>query len=128
MENVQRNRTSEDARISLSALAAREWVAGLAAANLILLLALAAPPTAGTPPDAAVTNRDYAPWVFGAVQVLLRHLPPVWGGIALPAVGLLLLAALPYLARRGWDRYGRRLVGLAYVGVALLTLYFLIRG
>jgi quinol-cytochrome oxidoreductase complex cytochrome b subunit len=70
-----------------------------------------------------------APWIFLGLQELLRHQPPLVGGVALPGLGLVFLAALPWLAggpgaelptwRRCWARveYGAWL--LLAVGLAL---------
>jgi quinol-cytochrome oxidoreductase complex cytochrome b subunit len=70
-----------------------------------------------------------APWVFLGLQELLRHLPPLLGGVVLPGLGLIFLAALPWLAggqgaalptwRRRWARveYGAWL--LLAAGLAL---------
>lgn len=114
-------------RIPLSALAVMEWIAGLALGNFILLLALTVPPDLGTPPAAAPVASARAPWIFGAVQLLLQSFAPRVGGVLIPLLGIAALAAAPFLARRG-NRGGRAFFWGAYVGVVVLTVYSMIRG
>lgn len=111
-------------KVPLAELASREWVAGLIAGNLILALALWLPPAFGYPPGALVPGGTYAPWVFGPIQVLLRWMSPLLGGVFVPVAGLLLLLGLPFLARK----WARRLVAFLfwsfYAAVIVLTVYF----
>ncbi len=76
----------------------KEGLSSLLALALLGLAAVVYPlaPVAGGPTDQA-----RAPWIFLGLQELLRWLPVMIGGLLLPALALALLAALPWLARRG---------------------------
>lgn len=113
--------------IPLSVLAAREWVAGLTLANALLLLSLVLPPSLGLPPDQVPPGVVRAPWVFGAVQVLLRQWSPLTAGVVAPVFTLLLLGSAPYLAESR-PALGRGLVTFIFVLIGALTLYFWWRG
>jgi menaquinol-cytochrome c reductase cytochrome b subunit len=83
-----------------------ELIAALLVTSGLVLLSVFAPPPLGPPADLnhAGSETVLAPWFFLAVQRLLRHLPPFWGGWIIPLGGLALLAALPLLDRRGPGR------------------------
>jgi quinol-cytochrome oxidoreductase complex cytochrome b subunit len=73
-------------------------------------------------------NPAKAPWYFAGFQELLLHLPPVLAVVVIPALTLLLLAAIPYLRYRSdpsgvWfhSRLGRRTALLAVVVAAIMT-------
>ncbi|MBU1275982.1 MAG: hypothetical protein KJ720_11445 [Proteobacteria bacterium] len=85
---------SESTRASLLK---KEGLCGLIALALLGLAAVFYPlaPVFGGSSDQA-----RAPWIFLGLQELLRWLPVGIGGLLLPALGLALLAALPWLARR----------------------------
>ncbi|MGE5590689.1 MAG: cytochrome b N-terminal domain-containing protein [Bacillota bacterium] len=120
---ISRPAADDGTHIPLSQLAAREWVAGLAVANLVLLLALLLPPGLGLAPDQPSVAPVPAPWVFGAVQVLLHRLSPFVAGVAVPLAAVLLLGSAPYLEeRRPW--LGRTLVLAVATCFTALTLYF----
>lgn len=62
-----------------------------------------------------------APWVFGGIQWLLELWPPWMAGVLLPAMGLLTLVMVPFVARRK-DRVAR-LMAFGIIGLmAMLTL------
>ncbi len=120
---ISRPARDDGTHIPLSQLAAREWVAGLAAGNLVLLLALVLPPGLGPAPDQAPAGQVMAPWVFGAVQVLLHRLSPLVAGVVVPLAAVGLLGSAPYLEeRRPW--LGRALVISIAACFTALTLYF----
>ncbi|BAS27193.1 hypothetical protein [Limnochorda pilosa] len=116
-------------RLPFARLAAREWVAALAALDVLVLLAIFlipgldpagdAPAAGGAPsPAGAPAFGGHAPWVFASIQFLLRRLPSWLAGVVLPIMGLLVLAALPRLER--WLRRDAGWVGLGLVGLAAL--------
>ena len=88
-------------KIPRDRLLTRELFTALTALILLCWLALLAPAPlsgpggAGAPAETAVQ----APWIFVGLQALLRVLPPLWGGVALPLAALMFLALLP-LERR----------------------------
>ncbi|KKM09563.1 hypothetical protein SY88_18380 [Clostridiales bacterium PH28_bin88] len=62
-----------------------------------------------------------APWVFGGIQWLLELWPPWMAGVLLPAMGLLMLVMVPFVARR-MDRVAR-LMAFGIIGLmVMLTL------
>lgn len=124
---ISRPSGDDGTHIPLSTLAAREWLAGVALTNILLLMALVLPPALGLPPDQMPPGQIRAPWVFGAVQVLLRRLSPLTAGVLAPALALAALGVAPYLAESRPD-LGRVLVTLTFAVIAALTLYFWWRG
>jgi quinol-cytochrome oxidoreductase complex cytochrome b subunit len=84
----------------------RELIAALLVSSGLVLLATFMPPHLDAPADLNRVGSDavLAPWFFLAVQWLLRYLPPLWAGWIMPLAGLALLAALPFLDRRGPGR------------------------
>lgn len=110
--------TSKDDLIRVEAMATLVAVAGLIA------LAALAPAPLGPPADLTEPPADVAaPWIFLWVQRLLRWIDPVWAGVALPALLLLFLAALPWLdahARAGiWFQPRQRPAHIAFLLLAL---------
>lgn len=84
----------------------KELIAALIALAVLTGLSALAPPALGPQANLATAgNTDVkAPWFFLAVQELLRYLPPLWAGWIIPLAGLGLLAALPFIDRRGPGR------------------------
>ena len=70
---------------------------GLCALSALAILAVAAVLYTLDPVGAGTQDQAQAPWVFLGFQQLLRWLPVSLGGLALPALGLGLLVALPWL-------------------------------
>ncbi|MGA8890859.1 MAG: cytochrome b N-terminal domain-containing protein [Anaeromyxobacteraceae bacterium] len=93
-------------------LTQREGAMALVVAAAVLLLAAAwnAPLLAQANPGMS-PNPAKAPWYFMGVQELLVHLHPSFGAVAVPALALALLVALPALA--GADRPTGRWFGSA---------------
>ncbi len=54
-----------------------------------------------------------APWIFVGVQYLLRTVPPLLGGIVVPLLMLVALAAIPFLRGRDGERPGLRFIPAA---------------
>lgn len=107
--------TARDSLLRAEALAGLVILAALGLAAL--LYGLAPVGQASDPAQAA------APWVLVGVQVLLRYLPAVVGGLLIPAVAWLLLGSMPWLGQGpGPDRSAlRQPLGLAgALGLAIL--------
>lgn len=100
--------TASQARrlISREPILFRELITALVLTSVLVLLSIFAPPRLGPPADLNRVGGDVvqAPWFFLAIQWLLRRFPPLWGGWIIPLAGLVLLAALPLLDRRGPGR------------------------
>ncbi|MCF8041688.1 MAG: hypothetical protein K9K65_12760 [Desulfarculaceae bacterium] len=73
---------------------------GLASLVALALLGLAAVFYPLAPVAVGPSDQAQAPWIFVGLQELLRWLPVRIGGLLLPALGLALLAALPWLAKQ----------------------------
>jgi len=85
----------------------RELIVALLVTSGLVLLSRFAPPGLGPAADVGQSSSGgpvLAPWFFLAIQQLLRYLPPLWAGWIVPLVGLLLLALLPWVDRRGPGR------------------------
>ncbi|MCU0578781.1 MAG: hypothetical protein MUF69_04460 [Desulfobacterota bacterium] len=110
-------------KIPRDRLLIRELFTALAALILLCWLTLLAPAPlsapggAGTPTETAVQ----APWIFVGLQALLRVLPPLWGGVALPLAALVFLALLPLekRLRLSWGLSAFLFVVLLLAGTAL---------
>lgn len=76
-----------------------EILAGLAAlAAVALVSALADAPIQGPADPAGVPAEGVkAPWIFVGIQLVLRWMPPLYAGVALPLVALVLIGSVPYL-------------------------------
>lgn len=99
---------------ALTALILLGWLA------LLVPAPLSGPGGAGVPAETAVQ----APWIFVGLQALLRWLPPLWGGVALPLAGLVFLALLPWEKR---FHFYPRVTAILFISLlsagAFLTLY-----
>ena len=92
LEKVPRDRLLfKEFITSLIALSLLSWAA------LIFSAPLSAPGGELTPAGVAVK----APWIFVGLQVLLKFIHPLWGGVVLPLLGVGLLALLPLEGRWG---------------------------
>jgi quinol-cytochrome oxidoreductase complex cytochrome b subunit len=90
-------------RISRRELVQREGVVGLALLCVLLGLALFVDAPLAPSVDlrmgttTAVSPSIAAPWFLLWIQALLRWLPPLWAGIVIPLMVVLVLALLPWL-------------------------------
>lgn len=66
----------------------------------------------GAPPD---TGHSQAPWIFVGLQQLLAWMPSWLAGLLLPALGLGLWAALPWIGKKAGS------VTAAAVGLAVMA-------
>eukprot|EP01022_Parablepharisma_sp_SALTPOND_P014942 TRINITY_DN20858_c0_g1_i2.p2 TRINITY_DN20858_c0_g1~~TRINITY_DN20858_c0_g1_i2.p2 ORF type:complete len:131 (-),score=53.23 TRINITY_DN20858_c0_g1_i2:94-486(-) len=73
---------------------------GLCSLIALALLGLAAVFYPLAPVGSVSAGHADAPWVFLGFQQVLRFLPVIIGGLLLPALGLALLGALPWLMGR----------------------------
>lgn len=113
-------------KITRDQLLFKEFVAGVLIILLIFWAALLFPSPLSSPGGEtvppAVTIK--APWIFLAVQTLLHYLPPIWGGLILPAGILFLLALFPWESRvRRGPAMTLILFGLLLLSGVSLTLY-----
>jgi quinol-cytochrome oxidoreductase complex cytochrome b subunit len=115
-------------RIGREILLQREIVAMLLAGGLLVLLSILFNPGLG--PELNLTNgvgETRAPWFFLWIQELLRWGDPLWMGVLIPFVLLVLLALIPYVFDRGeeggrwFPRDGRTAQVLACCIVLLIT-------
>jgi hypothetical protein len=67
----------------------------LAAVGLLSVL-VDAPIEGPADPSGLAAENVKAPWIFVGIQQMLRYLPPILAGIAIPAAVLLALALIPY--------------------------------
>ncbi len=113
-------------KITRDQLLFKEFVTGVLMILLIFWAALFSPSPLANPGgetgSLAVTIK--APWIFLAVQTLLHYLPPIWGGLILPAGILFLLALFPWESRvRLGPTITLILFGLLLLSGVSLTLY-----
>jgi quinol-cytochrome oxidoreductase complex cytochrome b subunit len=116
-------------------LTLREGTAGLVVVAAVLLLsAVADAPLLAQANPGMSPNLAKAPWYFMGVQELLVHLHPFFAAVVVPALALVLLAALPCLAGGArptgrWfesPRGSRRVLGAAVAGAALAVVWILV--
>jgi quinol-cytochrome oxidoreductase complex cytochrome b subunit len=131
---------ADHSRISRHELVRRELLGALIAAAVLLLLAVIRPAPLSAPIAniQAVTEDALAPWFFLWVQELLRWGDPFVLGVLVPIALVVLLTAIPYVARkpdpaemgRWFPRSGRGiqvLVGLMAAFVIVLSVLALLR-
>jgi len=102
----------------------KEGLAALIALAAVgLLSALVDAPIEG-PADASGLAAEHvkAPWIFVGIQQMLRFLPPIVAGVAIPLGILLALALIPYA-------YGKpALIRVAFFGVAATVIFLTVWG
>jgi hypothetical protein len=88
-------------KITREQLLWRELIWALLILLSLFWLALLLPAPLSLPAGAAVPagNPVRAPWIFLALQTLLFFLPPVWGGLLIPAALLVFLVLVPWASR-----------------------------
>jgi quinol-cytochrome oxidoreductase complex cytochrome b subunit len=87
---------------SVPDLVRKEGLAALIALAAVGLLSVLtdAPIEGPADPSGLATEHVKAPWIFVGIQQMLRYLPPILAGIAIPVGVLLALALLPYAYRK----------------------------
>jgi len=119
MENISE-------KITRDRLLFKELIVGLLVILIVLWIALLFPAPLSSPGEETAPSGSAikAPWIFLAVQSLLYYLPPLWGGLIIPAGALFLLALFPWESR---VRFGVAitliLFGVYILIGASLTLY-----
>jgi quinol-cytochrome oxidoreductase complex cytochrome b subunit len=107
----------------------RELTQAAVLVALVIVMAVVANAPLGAAANPGMSpNPAKAPWYFAGFQELLLHLPPVLAVVVIPALSLLLLAAIPYLRYQSdpsgvWfqSHRGRRTALLAAVVAAIVT-------
>ncbi|NDJ84891.1 MAG: DUF4405 domain-containing protein [Chloroflexi bacterium] len=115
-------------------LVSREFIFALAATAVLVVWAILidAPLEEAADPNHS-PNPAKAAWYFMGIQELLLHFHPIFAAIIMPAVGLTMLALLPYMEHTKdgegvWfhSKHGRRLAVLGlitgFVGTTLLVI------
>lgn len=115
--------------VSRETILFRELITTLVLTGSLVLLSIFTPPDLGPPADLNQVSGQsvQAPWFFLAIQWLLRYIPSLWAGWIVPLAGLVLLALLPLLDRRGpgrgrWFARERWQPQAAFAGLLLLIL------
>ncbi|MGO9572035.1 MAG: hypothetical protein ACLP5H_31320 [Desulfomonilaceae bacterium] len=104
-------------------LLCKEGLAALIALAAVGLLSalLDAPIEGPADPSGLAAEHVKAPWIFVGIQQMLRYLPPILAGIAVPLGVLLALALVPYADGK------RTLTRVVFIGIAsaviLLTVW-----
>ncbi len=108
---------------SVPDLLCKEGLAALIALAAVGLLSalLDAPIEGPADPSGLAAEHVKAPWIFVGIQQMLRYLPPILAGIAVPLGVLLALALVPYADGK------RTLTRVVFIGIAsaviLLTVW-----
>jgi quinol-cytochrome oxidoreductase complex cytochrome b subunit len=120
-------------KIGRELLLRREVLAGLIAGGILVILSVFFNPGLGAQLDPTqVIGEASAPWFFLWIQELLRWGDPLWMGVLIPLLLLILLGSLPYVFDRGeeggrwFPRDGRRAQILAVSVIILITLLTLV--
>jgi len=85
---------------SLPDLVRKEFLAALVALAAVCLISAVfdAPVQGPADPEGIPSDNVKAPWIFVGIQQMLRYLPPLVAGVAIPFAALVLLASVPYLS------------------------------
>lgn len=108
-------------------LVRREGLAALIClAGLFLLSALWDAPVQGpADPGGTAVNGVKAPWVFLGIQLILLVLPAELAGLIAPMAGMLILAAIPFLAETAGLVRRLAFYGVVTIGAVLTVWGFL---
>jgi ubiquinol-cytochrome c reductase cytochrome b subunit len=104
-------------------LVTKELIALLSACSILILVSTLFDAPLGGPadPNGVPMENVKAPWIFVGIQQTLRFLPPWLAGIFMPLMAMLLLVALPMLARQ--RRFGLIIFFGILVAGTILTLW-----
>ena len=115
--------------VSRETLFFREMITALIATAVLFLMAVWLPPALEAMADLSTVGaaETKAPWFFLAIQELLRYVPPLWAGWIIPLAGLVFLAVIPFIDRRGpgrgeWFAKERWQVQVAFVGLMVVII------
>src|SRR6202521_586065 len=116
---VIRRREDEETVVTFPFLVWREFLAGLAAFVVLMLVSIQVNAPLLQRANTAITpNPAKAPWYFVGLQELLERFPPVMAGVAFPSFVIIFMILTPYLdrnpSRRPQDRR---------VAITLFTIY-----
>ncbi len=113
---------------SVPNLVSKEGLAALVCTVVVCFIsALLDAPTGGPADPRGIPPENIkAPWIFAGIQMLLRYLQPVIGGIALPLTALGLVALVPFLGHGPGAK--RALAWTVFFGVCLVGLVLTIWG
>src|SRR6202165_2788859 len=116
---VVRRREEEETVVTFPHLVWKEFLAGLAAFVVLMLVSIQVNAPLLQRANTAITpNPAKAPWYFVGLQELLERFPPVMAGVAFPSFVIIFMILTPYLdrnpSRRPQDRR---------VAITLFTIY-----
>ncbi len=122
-------------KISRDELVWREAIAAIIVTVLLFVIASLFPPSLGPAPNFDdFQSEASAPWFFIWIQQLLQYGSPLFMGICIPALVILVLVLVPYLFDRSsvgvalWFNREGRVAQLVVVFVFLLILLFTVKG
>ncbi|MGC7873613.1 hypothetical protein ACPUYX_19135 [Desulfosporosinus sp. SYSU MS00001] len=115
------------ARSPINQLKDNEGIAALIFLILCTLLAFKVSPGVGTSNLAPAVSHAAAPWIFGPFQILLLYLPPWLGALLVPALILVGLVAVPWIAHYWGDTWGRGIFSALFSLVLVLLFWFMVK-
>ncbi len=109
----------------------RSWLPRVRYMTVALLVcalgAIMIPMPLALPPEAEIHEAS-GPWFFLGLQEMLKHLPPLWAGVVLPACAAALFLGLPLMSGRAEQAARLTFLGSLGVYAALTGLVLLQRG
>ena len=116
---VVRRREEEETVVTFPHLVWKEFLAGLAAFVVLMLVSIQVNAPLLQRANTAITpNPAKAPWYYVGLQDLLERFPPVMAGVAFPSFVIIFMILTPYLDRNPIRRPQDR-----RVAISLFTIY-----